>query len=136
MAIAGCGNDKHCDEVDIIYPQGGSVFYTDAYMFVQFTGPTDKTYHISFVLAPNKNTPIKYDWGTTYDDRLGGYRLGGILRYSPTSPYSVDIPIPWDIPAGRYRLKIIFTDKDDFWKLDPILFYQESDEFEIRQGKG
>jgi len=136
LVVVGCGSTKDCDEIAVIYPQGGTVFYTDTFMFIQFLGPTDKTYYISFVLAPSQNTPVKYGDGTMYDDRLEGYRIGGMSLVTPSSPYGINIWIPWDIPSGTYTLKIIFTDKYDHWYLDPILFFQETDEFKIMQGKG
>lgn len=144
MMMAGCGTEKtivqgqaeNNPSIELLSPNGGEVLVEGSMLIVKWdikTGESfdyNESYDLHWFLIPQDSTPVNIGQGIFFDQRAGGYDLGG---WSPV-PYinegSVYVTVPVDIPEGAYRLKIYLNEHNNYAYPDfsNVLSVDESDE--------
>lgn len=123
-------NPPDADPGDIVYPDQDLAFrilspngkekLRAGEEEIRWTMPTDQRYWVFWFLIPQGATPIKLPGnGSFYDERFGGYSMGGQSRTIPVYQNSTQMHIADDIPAGRYKLRMYLAEYDRRGLPDP-----------------
>lgn len=118
--------------VDITAPTGGS-HAAGLNLPIQASIPSDKVYSLAFYLIPQSGAALS-GTGSYYDSVSGGYNIGGFIPNAAVSQVSTNIPVPSDMLAGTYKLRVYLRPSNETtgsptqWS---ALAYDESPTFTI-----